>query len=263
LRRALAFALLLLPGALFAEDREPFLSGEVSLGAASAAVYRGERLTRDPTLLAVPSLSLTIGGLVTLWGEGTWDTHTETITRKRGNHLLIEEKRYAEKSVGVSIEKDTEVATLSLDASVTQLSEGAGTPRAGSLSIVLHAPLSPALEVTRDIGGPGNWYLEPGLKPKVVFSDALRAELEATAGYYAHATLQSRFFGGETTDATKYSGFSDAKVSAALVYEPGAFRVQAKALYARFLSEDVRLRVGQVGQPKGTLLGSLTVVWGF
>jgi hypothetical protein len=245
-------------------EKKSFLSGEVSLAVQTAALYRAERLTSDRTAVFVPSLSLTLGDLVTVWAEGSWDAHTQAITRKRGNHLLVEEKRYSEKSFGLSIAKDTQLAELSLDASVTQLADGAGTPKAGALSVVLHAPLAPALEVTRDIGGPGNWYFAPGLRPKVKLTDDLRVELAGALGYYSNATLQTRFFGGDGSGASStYSGFSDATASATVVFEPGSFVLKAKALYATFLSEEVRQRVGQIGQPKSTLVGQLALGYSF
>jgi hypothetical protein len=242
---------------------ERFLTGTAALSIQSAAVWRGELVTRNPTPLLSPSLSVTFGGLVTLWGEATYDARTDTKTVRHGNRLLTEETRYTEKTFGVSLSHDTKLAELSLDASLTELSEGTGNPVAASLGITFHAPLSPGIEVARDLNGPGNWYLAPHLEPRVVLSDAFRLDLRGSIGYYVDAELQSRFFFVSEAPNPRYSGFSDATATATLTYEPGAVHLALKALYTTFLSKEVRLRVGQEGQPSGTFLGQLTLAYDF
>jgi len=261
-RLALAAAAVLVARHASAEDAPRFLGVQAAFAAQSGAVWRGERLTDVPTLVLSPALSVTFADLVTLWGEASWDTHTQTILRRHGNRLVPEVHRYTEKSVGISISKNTKLAELSLDASATQLADGAGTPKAATLGFVSHLPLSPGLEVTRDIGAPRNWYFAPKLAPKARLADDLSLQLLASIGYYAGATLQSRFFGGDL-ETGRYSGASDATASAKLVFEPGALTVSLKVLYTTFLSEEVRRRVGQIGQPKSTALLQLGLSYDF
>jgi hypothetical protein len=259
-RLALAAAALLAAAlAVRAEEPPKLLAGTVTMSVQSGALWRGERLTDVPTAVLLPSVALKIADLVSVWGEIAYDTHTQTILRRRGNRLVPETHRYREQDVGISISKDTKIAEVSLDASLTHLAEGAGNPAAATLGFVSHAPLSPGLEVTRDLGASDNWYFAPKLEPKVTLAEGLDLEMRASVGWYAGASLQTRFFGGETAATTRYSGISDASASARLAFSPGAFTVAVKGIWATFLSEEVRRRVGQIGQPRSTLLGQLSL----
>jgi hypothetical protein len=259
------------------QQETPFLTGAVTLGAGSAQVYRGERLTKEGTATLSPNLALTLGSLVTVWAGGTFDTQSQTGTRTIGNRTETESSRYSQSDFGVTIAKDTKVALLSLGGAYTHLSSGSEDPISGTLSALFHIPLSPALAVTRDGGSTTGWYVSPSVSQSVPLSKAVRVDLGARAGYYLDSSIRSRAivfsdgFTGEgrrpgaqqTANGESYSGWSDASATASLSYSPGAFSATLGGSYSTFLADRPKEILGADGQSNGTLTGFLALAYSF
>lgn len=254
-----------------------FLTGNVTLSLASGQVYRGERLTKEgsPTLGA--NVSLTFGGLVTAFASGSYDTQTQTATRRDGTQVQLEERRFSQKTFGLSIAKDTKVANLSLTGSYVQLDQGSDNPKSGTLASVFHVPLSPGISFTREFGSSTGWYLAPSLSPTIPLSETWRIDIVANAGYYLDADVQSRavsFSQGFVPDrnpgavpapapADSYSGWSDANASATLVYAGPHFSATLGGTYTTFLSDEPQRRLRAEGESKGTFTASLSIGYSF
>lgn len=254
---------------------EKFLTGSVGLGVSSGQTYRGERLTEEGTATLTPSLSVTFGGLVTVSASPTFDTQEQTATRRVGGKVQSETKKFSQQVFGLTLEKDTKVADLSLTGTYTRLPESDDNSQAGGLSAVFHVPASPGLSITREGGSTVGWFFAPSLNPSFKLGEKWRVQLVASASYSYGSTIESRAVRfssgfvpergttGTQEQADSYSGWSDANASATIVYTTGALSISLGGAYSTILDGEVQRRLGEEDQPKGTFTGTLSLGYSF
>jgi len=191
-----------------AEKGEGTLSGEVSLSALSAYIWRGQELSRH-SLVLQPSFTLNYGGLsANLWGNWDSDPHGEGGERWNETDVSL---FYGGKYRLLNYE----IGYMSYNA------VGGEDSQEVSLKLGIDVPLSPSLTVYREVMNDLYWYFLLTLSHSFPVSERLAIDLSASAGYLVSTDSEEYPEVGEDGGVTggKFNNFHDGILTVSFPYK--------------------------------------------
>lgn len=190
------------------EKGEKALSGEVSLSALSAYIWRGQELSRH-SLVLQPSFTLNYRGFsANLWGNLDSDPYVDG-----GDHW---------NETDYSLSYEGEYGLLNYGAGYTYYDTvGSDDSQEVSLKLGLNTPLSPTLTIYREVGHELYWYFLLGISHSFTLSERLALALSASAGYLVSTNTEAypEVDGEGNETGSKYSNFHDGTLTMGLPYK--------------------------------------------
>ncbi|MFO7570321.1 MAG: hypothetical protein R6W75_11035 [Smithellaceae bacterium] len=192
------------------------VSGDVSLSALSAYIWRGQELSRHSVVLQ-PSATVSYKGFsANIWGNLDTKPYSRESENYAGNYTETDVTLSYARQFGIV---NTEVGYIYY--ALASLAPGGTDPldtQEVYISVGLDTLLAPTLKVYKDIDHYHQWYATLGISHTFEFHERVSLDLAAQVSYLKSEDegAYPKFDANALATADKYNNFHDGMVSASL-----------------------------------------------